>query len=570
MNVFHPPGQSATDRPPTGRASFATTITESLRRGADAGRAVIFLDHDRQPRVVPLTDMRASSERAATALAGAYGVAPGERVCFYGPTTPALVCAMLAAWRIGAVTVVLPLPRRSQAATNAGDVRRRMDAAESRLLLAAPPLLEAVAAQLPGLDVADVTALPGCPGVTLPPEPAPADLALLQFTSGTTAASRAVPIRHGPMVANPASVVSCVGQGAGDMFVSWLPLYHDMGVMSLAGSISAGMNVCLMATETFVQDPGIWMHAVASYRGTLTAGPNFAYGLAARLLALQRNTLDLSSLRCAINGAEAVDPAIVRRFTALAGQHGMAAEAVCPMYGLAEATLAVTFTRPDAAVRCLRTARDTLEPGQIVADTASGDGRELVSCGRPLPGTEVVITSDDGRPVPAGQVGEVRVAGPGVAAGYWTADGATHPNPLRDRSGRLMTGDYGFLADGELYICGRKKDMIVVGGRNLYPEDYESATERLRGVRMGNVIAFSLPDTERMVVVAETPLHADGAQQLGRDILAALSRELSYAPHEAVLIPPGSLPKTSSGKRRRQHCRALYESGDLQVLAVAR
>jgi fatty-acyl-CoA synthase len=342
-----------------------------------------------------------------------------------------------------------------------------------------------------------------------------------------------------------------------------------MGIISWVGTVSAGLDLCMMSTGTFIRDPGVWMRAVSAYRGTMTAGPDFAYGLAARLLALRSSGLDLSSLRCAVSGSEAVDPATVRGFLSLGRAHGLAAGALCPMYGLAEATLDVTVTDPGTEVACVSAERDSLDPGRTMRRADNGDGRELVSCGVPLPGTEVLITDEDGQPLPEGTVGEIRVSGPGVVPGYWTADGSPHPRPVRDPEGRLMTGDIGFLEAGELYICGRQKDMIVAGGRNLYAEDYEAVAEQVPGVRRGNVIAFSIPGSERMVVVAETPMQPDRAARLGEEILAVLRQQLSYSPHEAVLVPPGTLPKTSSGKRRRQNCRELYERGELAVLAVA-
>ena len=545
-----------------------TTIVESLRRAAGTGRRLVFLDGKLRPEHIPFADLVQRSEDVARVLVGRFGVAPGDRICVFGPTSPALIVTLLAVWRAGAVTVVLPVPRRSDAATTRGNLAGRVAAAQSRLVLCAPGFGPQLAAELP-VTVAEYHALSGSSS-RLPAEPRPTDAGLLQFTSGTTATGRAVAIRHGQMVRNPATVVDLVGVQPGDTLVSWLPLYHDMGIMSIAGSIDRGLNLCLMATESFIHWPGAWLEAISTYRGSITAAPNFAYALAARVLALGRSRVDLSSLRCAVNGAEIIERRTVLGFAAAAAEHGMAPSVMCPMYGLAEATLAVSITRPHEPARFLRVARQSLERGQVVVQFDGDGGRDLASCGRPLPGTSVVVTDDDGRPVPAGEVGEVRVAGPAVVGHYWTPDGTPHPEPISDGAGRLMTGDLGFVHDGELYVCGRKKDMVIIGGRNLYPEDYESLAEQVPGVRTGNVMAFALPGTERMVVVAETRLPAADAAVLGRRVLDTLRRELSYAPHEAVLVPVGGLPKTSSGKRRRQRCRSDYEQGRLSVLAVVR
>lgn len=546
------------------------TVLEGLDRAGRAGRVLTFLDEAQRPQSVPFTDLVAGSDEQATALIGRHGVVPGDRVCFLGETTPALLSALLATWRAGAVTVVLPLQRRSVPMDAVlAEVERRMSAAHSVLLIAAPPFDQALSGRLPGRAVASLGELRDDPGVTLPAPPVPGDLALLQFTSGTTATARGVPVTHGQMVGNPDAVFQLVGIEPGDVYVSWLPLYHDMGIISWAGAISTGLNLCMTGTGTFARDPAVWMRAVSAYRGNVTAGPNFAYGLAARLLALRSSGLDLSSLRCAVSGSEAVDPATIRGFASLGQAHGLRAEAPCPMYGLAEATLDVTVTDPGRQVTFVSAERDSLDPGQTVRRLQEGTGREFVSCGVPLPGTQVIITDEDGGQLPAGTVGEIRVAGPGVVSGYWTPDGSPHPQPVRDRNGRLMTGDIGFLDAGELYICGRQKDMIVTGGRNLYAEDYEAVAEQVPGIRRGNVIAFSIPGSERMVVVAETPMQGGRAERLGGDLLATLRDQLSHCPHEAVLVRPGTLPKTSSGKRRRQSCRVLYEHGELDILAVA-
>lgn len=546
-----------------------TTIVESLRRAAVAGRRLVFLDDKLRPEYVPFADFVEWSEAQARVLVGRFGVAKGDRVCVFGPTTPALITTLLAIWRAGAVTVVLPVPRRLDAASLRGELAGRVNAARSRLVLGAPGFGPQLAAELPGVTVVEHDALSGVP-CRLPAEPRPADTGLLQFTSGTTSTGRAVAVKHGQMVSNPGSVVDLVGMGSGDTFVSWLPLYHDMGVMGMVGAIERGLNLCVMATQTFVHWPGAWLEAISTYRGTVTAAPNFAYGLAAQLLTLGRSRADLSSLRCMVNGAEMIDRRTVERFVAAAADHGMAPEVMCPMYGLAEATLAVSVTRPTEPARFVRVARQALEDGRMVGQADRDGSRDLASCGTPLPGTTVVVTDDEGLPVPDGEVGEIRVGGPGVVGRYWTPDGSPHPEPMCDGDGRLMTGDLGFLHDGELYICGRKKDMVIVGGRNLYPEDYESLAEQVPGVRTGNVMAFALPGTERMVVVAETRLPASDAAALGRRVLDTLRRELSHAPQEAVLVRAGSLPKTSSGKRRRQRCRSDYEQGRLSVLAVVR
>jgi fatty-acyl-CoA synthase len=554
----------------TSRPAATTTIVDSVQRAARDGRELVFLDEGLNAQHIPFSELADGMQRRARVLTGRFGVVPGDRVCVFGSTTPELIVTMLAIWRAGAATVVLPIPRRLDLASLARDLTGRVAAAHSRLVLTAPGLAAPVDVELPGVVVAEYDALDSAATTSPPAAPGPQDVGLLQFTSGTTSTARAVAVRHGQMVGNPDHVLDLVGMTPGTPMVMWLPLYHDMGVMTLLGTITAELDVCLMPTESFIRRPSAWLRAIAAYRAGMTVAPNFAYGLAATHLSLDSSPLDLSSLRCAINGAEAIDPGTLRRFVAAAEQRGMPATAVCPMYGLAEATLAVSVTLPSQPARLVRVSREGLADGRAVEHDDPGSCRELASCGTALPGSTVVVADRDGRVLPPDAVGEVRVTGPGVVGRYWTPDGSPHPQPMCDDNGRLMTGDLGFLHDGELYLCGREKDMVIVGGRNLYPEDYEFLAEQVPGVRTGNVMAFALAGTERMVVVAETRLPAPEAAAVGRQVLDKLRRELSYAPHEAVLVPAGSLPKTSSGKRRRQRCRSDYEQGKLDVLAVVR
>jgi fatty-acyl-CoA synthase len=356
----------------------------------------------------------------------------------------------------------------------------------------------------------------------------------------------------------------------GDCFVSWLPLFHDMGLNILLIALARGIRLVLAPTEEFLSRPGCWMEAVSRYRGTVTVAPNFAYGLATRdLRANPDRPLDLSSLRVAGNGAEPIDPDTVAEFAAEAARYGLAPEAICPMYGLAEATLAVSMSRIGEPMRELWVARDQLEPGATVRVLAPGsDGaRRLVSCGRPIHGVEVQIRLGQHEAAP-GQVGEICVHSPGNMLGYWQEPEAT-AGVLRE--GWLHTGDLGFREDGEVFICGRVKDMIIVGGRNLYPEEYEQEATRVPGIRRGNAIAFGLDYEERMVVVAETTVRGEEeASQVARATMRKLRHSLPEAPQEIVLVAKGTLPKTSSGKLQRRLCKQRYGQGKLPVLAVAR
>jgi fatty-acyl-CoA synthase len=543
------------------------TVIEAMERNGDSG-TLIYLDDAMRPTRLPYRELLDRAERIAASLAGTYGVSPGARVCLLGKTSPDLIAALLGIWRAGAVVTVVPVPRRAAPETVVTEIASRVAAAQAHLVLADTAISAIAAGQVPAKVVSfgDLTAQPGA---RPPAPPGPADLALLQFTSGSTSVPRAVAVRHGQLLANAYALYRGAEVMPGETFVTWLPMYHDMGIITLTGAIGYGLDTCVLATETFAARPSSWLEAISAYRGTMTAAPNFAYGLAARYLSISKSRFDLSALRCAINGAEPIDPVVLERFVAVAGEHGLSLTAPCPAYGLAEATLVVTQSPADQTYQTVTVDRDALERGIAAVPEPGQPGRTLVACGTPIPGTRVIVTDDDGAPQPDGRVGSIRVQGPGVVPCYWTPDGTPHPTALRDRDGRLVTGDLGFLHDGQLFICGRQKDMIIIGGRNLYPEDFEFAAERVPGVRLGNVMAFSLPDTERMVVVAEAAVRDDASPALAQEVRDCLTETLSYSPHEVVLVRPGTLPKTTSGKRQRQACRALYRQGSLAVRAVA-
>jgi fatty-acyl-CoA synthase len=453
------------------------------------------------------------------------------------------------------------------------DVVSRVATADASLVAVADLLLEQ-APPFAGLTAPLVSIEALAAGDDEPSPPVdlePDALGFLQFTSGTTARSRAVCLSHRHLIANmeAAGEMAAVDPGD-DVFVSWLPLFHDMGLIGmLVGSVIFTTELVLQPTEEFLGRPGSWIDALSTYRGTITAAPNFGYGLAARDLASRPRAVDLRSLRIAANGAEAIDIETLGRFSEAAGAFGFDANAMCPMFGLAEATLAVSLSRPDEPVHIEWVDRSSLETNGHVTWTAPGepDARALVSCGHPIPGHEVAIKDPLGETLPAGRVGEICVRGPSVMSGYWRDREATE-EVLRD--GWLHTGDLGFWGANGVVVSGRAKDMIILGGRNLYPEDYEFHTERVPGVRKGNVIAFALPERERMIVVAETTAGPDEAQDVARAALQMLRAKLQRGPEEVVLVSPGTLPKTSSGKRQRGACRERYSSGALDPVAVAR
>jgi fatty-acyl-CoA synthase len=551
-----------------------STIPEALdHAAATTDHGIHLIDQALAERFIPYATLADAATRAAGALRKE-GVEPGDRVCFLSSTTPEILVALFGAWRAGAVPVVLSLPRRLFDLSDFVDeVAGRVKAADARLLavdggLLSPDLpLDRVQASI--VKMSDLGE--GSP-IDEPVASTPEDIALLQFTSGTTAASRAVTLTHGQILSNISAASSMMHTTWDhDVFVSWLPLFHDMGLIGmLLGSVSLRTPLVLEPPEEFLKRPGSWMDAMSRYRGTMTAAPNFAYGLAARDLRARPRDLDLGPIRMAGNGAEPIDADTAQGFVEQAAQYGFDPKSMCAMYGLAESTLAVTSKRLADPLEVVWLDRDELDAGvggtARRVDPSAPSAKPLVSCGFPVPGSEVVIADADGTPLPEGQVGEICVRAPSLMAGYWRNPEGT-AEVMRD--GWLRTGDLGVSMPEGLLVCGRIKDVIIVGGRNLFAEDFEFWTERVPGVRRGNAIAFVVPGREQVVVVAETALPPDEAEAVARSILETLRTNLARGPEEVVLVPPGTLPKTSSGKRRRGACREQYASGELQTVAVA-
>jgi fatty-acyl-CoA synthase len=547
-----------------------STIPQALERAARSPHGITVLDRDLNEHPMSYADLEVAARRAAAGLR-ANGVREGDPVCLLGSTSPELLVTLFGAWRAGAIPSVLALPRRTDLETYLEDVAGRIDAAAAKLLAVADELLS------PDLPLdrvsAPVTGLSELSAHEPTDEPTPSDpeaVALLQFTSGTTAGSRAVTLTHRHILTNLVAAVHSLGADAPQtVMVSWLPLFHDMGLIGmLLGAVTSVCPFYILPPEEFMARPGSWMDAMSRYRGTTTAAPNFSYGLAARDLRLRPRELDLSSLTGAGSGSEAIDHDTVESFTREAGKYGFRPEHFCPMYGLAENTLAVSGKPTGDSVVISWVRRDELEKDATVVDTKPGDpeARALVSNGPALPGVEISILDEDGRRLPPGRVGEICLRGPAVMAGYWRSEEKT-AEAIRD--GLLHTGDLGYLDEnGELFVTGRIKDIIIVGGRNLAAEDYEFWAERVDGVRMGNAIAFVVPEREHVVVVAETARPAGEAESVARSVMKTLRDRLPRGPEEVVMVLPGTLPKTSSGKRKRGACREQYGSGALQTVAV--
>ncbi len=548
-------------------------LVERLRAASRFGGRVVFVSGDEQ-NAVSWEQLHAEAASVALELASS-GVQPGSHVAVLAPTSRSLVTVIQAVWLAGATLVVLPLPMRLASVEElVRQVRARVRAADTALLVVDPDLAPYVAPE-PGdpplvrLDELVEASRRRDPSNYVAPPPDPERLAILQFTSGSTADPKGVMLPERVLLANLDAVCAAGQMRDHEVFVSWLPLYHDMGLVGmLSVPMTTGRDLVLGAPQDFLGSPGRWMRWVSEHRGTVTAGPNFSWVLTTR--ALRRESgLDLSSLRIALNGAEPVDPRAVRAFVEAAEPHGLDPHAVFPAFGMAEVGIGCTFPAPMEGLRVDVVDRDELEAAgrarQVGADHPSA--RELVCLGRPVPGLELRVVATDGDPLPERHVGEVEVMGTSVTPGYYRNPSATSQT---FRGSWLRTGDLGYLTDtGELVLCGRIKDLIIVGGRNVYPQDIEQAVGEVDGIRAGNVVAFGVDGgrgKEQVVVVAELRSEDYDLELVRKHARERALEATGLPPRDVVLVPKGTLPKTSSGKLQRSLSRTRYLQGELPVL----
>ncbi|WP_328612566.1 fatty acyl-AMP ligase [Amycolatopsis sp. NBC_00355] len=397
------------------------------------------------------------------------------------------------------------------------------------------------------------------------------ETALLQLTSGSTADPKAVRITYGNLYSNVKAMVERAEFDFDtDVMVSWLPTFHDMGMVGfLTVPMTFGVELVKITPVEFLSGPLIWPELITKYHGTTTAAPNFAYAIVGRRMARidDDNAYDLSTLRIALNGAEPVDESAVQTFVDAGARFKMPAECVFPAYGMAEATLAVSFAPLFTGLTL-----DVVEAGALEADNRAvpvpeGDERRgtdsvrsFAVLGRPLDGLEAEIVDDKGERLGERAVGEIRLRGEAVTPGYLTMDG---PLDTQDAEGWLSTGDLGYLIDGQIVICGRRKDVIIMGGRNLYPTDIERAATSVEGVRAGNAVAVRIDAgsrRERFAVVLESKLagDAEAEKNLVKQVSARVRDAVDMRPYAVVVLPAGSLPKTPSGKVKRAATAAQF------------
>jgi acyl-CoA synthetase (AMP-forming)/AMP-acid ligase II/flavin-dependent dehydrogenase len=552
-------------------------VTALVFAASEPGVGMRVLDRHLRAEETTHGELLAAARIVAANLKKA-GLGPGDHVAlmlptsldfpriFYGcllagvvpaPLYPPVRLGRLDAFLESSAAVMRRLPARALI------VDRRVARVVGRLVSETRPRSGAVG----GLMLADVL----CAGAALAPRPDgdripdPDDVAFIQCSSGTTRSPTPIPQTHRAVTANIEAIIAAlpesVRQAPGGC-VSWLPLYHDMGLIGcLLSAVRAARPLTLIPPELFMVRPVIWLEALSRYRGAISAAPDFAYGLCLdKIKPADTAGLDLSDWQVALDGAEPISADTLRAFAARFASNGLRPEALTPVYGLAEAALAVTFSPVDVPFTARRFDRDALATG-VARDVPKGapkgapNGVELVSVGRPLPGYQIEVRNSAGERVRDTVVGRVWARGPSLVKAYHNA-----PAPVRD--GWLDTGDVGVVCDDELYLCGRAKDVIIVRGKNHAPQDLERVCSEVAGVRTGCVIAGAdgVGGREQAVLLVEVRQERDG---LAEDCKRAVRAACGLEPGLVVLLAPGTLPRTSSGKLRRAEALAQWRAGTL-------
>ncbi len=562
-------------------------ILEAIKNVAESGNTITFVgsasgNDEKKGLTITWSQLHEDAKTMAARLQEK-GVIPGDHIALLGPTTRNLVTAIQAVWLAGGSVSMLPIPMRfSSVEEFANQTRSLMKHGDISMLLLDPDLAAFHESQ------------PGDPPVILLDELEPNEdqseakdfkevpyepdrLAVLQFTSGSTSSPKGVMLTHRKLEANLFGMIDASQTTREDTFVSWLPLYHDMGLVGLLTvPMVSGCNLVLASPQDFLSRPADWLRWMHDYQGTVTSGPNFSWVLATRAFRRMTDTgekLDLSRVRLALNGAEPVDPEVVKSLVETAKPHGFKPGAVFCAFGMAELSLGGTFPPPMRGMVTDTVDRALLETERVAKPVSeeAENSRSFPLLGTPIAGLEMRVRElGTGEIRGMREVGELEIRGTSVMDGYYKRP---ELNDSLFIDGWLKTGDLAYFVNGpdgsppELILCGRIKDVIIISGRNIFPEDIERAVGSVDGVRAGNVIAFGVEGSKRkesIVVVAE--VRSEKPEEVKKAIRKEVVGIVGFPPRDMMLVQPGTLPKTSSGKLQRSLCRSQYLENELKCI----
>jgi acyl-CoA synthetase (AMP-forming)/AMP-acid ligase II len=564
----HPDRQHPLDCSKPAELPPVSSIVDCLRWWADRDGerpALYVLDEARRLLRLSSGELVGIAGRIAGGLEQR-GVRPGDRVVLCTESPLDTIAGFLGClWR-GALPCISELPVAQRSATawreRLRDRLRMLDAAAVVVDERTGPLVAEAATERPVVSLRELEAGPGGDAAAVVPE----HPAFLQFTSGTVSTGRAICLSHRAVMSNITAMTERARISTDHLFVSWLPLYHDLGLAAnLLLALAVGVPIVVMAPMTFLMRPARWLWSIHHFRATTIFAPNFAYEMCvSRVSDGEIAGLDLGSLRDAYNCAEFVQATTLRRFAGKYRSHGFRFDAWRPAYGLAEAVVGVSARPLDRPVRIDRICRRTLaREGCAVASTSARDCLEVVSCGTLFAGHQLAIVDSAGRELPERVQGEIVIAGASLFTGYHGDEAATR-EVLRD--GRYRTGDLGYCVGDELYVCGRSKELLIIGGENHHPHTIERAVAQVEGVRP-TVAAIGVPSlalgTELLVVVFETRVQDAGQlHALCDEVARVVHRSCGLRPQRVVPAVPGAFPKTSSGKVQRGRLAAMLDHID--------
>ena len=553
------------------------TLGEALDYAAAGHRGLNFHDaRGNLARAYPFSEMRTDAIDSALRLI-AMGVKPLDRIALVAETGPEFAALFFGVVYAGAWPVPLPLPTSFGGRDSyIEQIRVQLGSCDPSMLIYPPSLGEMAgeAARLAGVAGVDWDELAMRPALAAPlPQAKPDDIGYLQYSSGSTRFPHGVAVTHRALLNNLAAHSHGMDLAQDDRCVSWLPWYHDMGLVGcFLSPVANQLSVDYLKTEDFARRPLAWLDLVTRNPGTTVSySPTFGYDICARRMSSQTKAsgrFDLSRWRIAGNGADMIRPDVMQNFVDAFQCAGFKASAFLPSYGLAEATLAVSIMPPGEGIRV-----ELVEETQLSGAAAKQDRpqryRAIVNCGKPVRDMAIEVREEDGTPLPDRAIGKVWCKGPSIMEGYFRDPESTTACMV---DGWLDTGDMGYMSDGYVYVVGRAKDMIIVNGKNHWPQDIEWAVEQLPGFKAGDIAAFAIttPGGEETPAVLVQCRSSDEHERVRlREEIREKVRSVTGMNCVIELIPPRTLPRTSSGKLSRAKARNLYLSGDIKPYAIA-